>query len=253
MVTHVLFDFDGTLVNTIDRIIEVVDDIIQKQNPSLRINEKIKGLPSLSDGTGHQLIVVFLFTSADYIPNLTSFQNLITLVNSELSLSLDPDENAVFIGREARNNIELLPGVEKLVAHLHAHSIPMAVATGAGHLNYNHGAANFPEFFGKYIHHAVCAFDDPEVKNRKPAPDCYIVAANRFSPPQTDMSKVLIFEDSITGLKGATASGGQTVFVSKWKSMFSEENQPFIEKAKLVIGTLEEFKPELFGLPPYES
>lgn len=41
--THVLFDFDGTLVNSIHRIIEVVDELIQKQNPSLRINEKIKG------------------------------------------------------------------------------------------------------------------------------------------------------------------------------------------------------------------
>ena len=41
--THVLFDFDGTLVNSIDRIIEVVDQLIQRENPSLRITEKIKG------------------------------------------------------------------------------------------------------------------------------------------------------------------------------------------------------------------
>ena len=129
----------------------------------------------------------------------------------------------------------------------------MAVATGASGINYRYGVSNFPEFFAKYITHAVCAWDDPEVENRKPAPDCYHVAANRFASPPSDFSKVLIFEDSITGLKGAVASGGRTVFVSKWKSMFVEENQPYIRKAELVIDSMEDFKPELFGLPPYEE
>ena len=176
-----------------------------------------------------------------------------SLINSELGLSLDPDEYAVKIGREARLDLSFLPGVVKLVKHLHAHRIPMAVATGAGRRNYEVGVSNFPEFFATYISHAVCAFDDPDVKNRKPAPDCYLVAAGRFTPPVTDMSKVLIFEDSITGLKGATVSGGQTVFVSKWKSTFAAENQQYIQKAQLVIDSMEQFKPEQFGLPPYEE
>ena len=44
MITHVLFDFDGTLVNSIDRIIEEVDQIIQKHSPNSRINKKIRGM-----------------------------------------------------------------------------------------------------------------------------------------------------------------------------------------------------------------
>ena len=129
----------------------------------------------------------------------------------------------------------------------------MAIATGAARKNYEVGACNFTEFFATYISHTVCAFDDPDVKNRKPAPDCYVVAASRFTKPATDMSKVLIFEDSITGLKGATASGGQVCFVSKWKSMFADENQAYIQKAELVIGSMEDFKPEQFGLPSYKE
>lgn len=189
----------------------------------------------------------------DYVPNLTSFQNLVNLVNSELGFSLDPDEMALYIGREARSGLKLLPGVEKLVKHLHKHDVPMAVATGAGSVNYGYGVANFPDFFSKYINHAVCAYDDPEVKRKKPAPDCYHVAASRFPLPPTDMSKVIIFEDSITGLKGAVDSGSQAVFVSSWPAMFTEETRPYREKAALVISTMEEFKPEQFGLPPYKD
>lgn len=252
MVTHVLFDFDGTLVNSIDRIIEVAEDTVRKENPNVRLNDKIKGktpfvYPNLPE------LIGFPFNS-DYIPNLTSFQNLAKLINSELNLSLDPDTFAVFIGQEARLNLAFLPGVEKLIKHLYAQGIPMAVATGACSGNYNHGVSNnFPQFFATYISHAVCAFDDPGVANRKPAPDCYQVAAARFKEPPSNLSNVLIFEDSITGLKGATASGGRTVFVSKWKSMFSEENAPLIAKAELVIDSLEAFKPEQFGLPPFEA
>lgn len=248
-ISHVLFDFDGTLVNSIDRIIEVVEQVVQEHDPEKRINDTIKGM------FAYWIEFIYLFVSClpDYVPNLTSFQNLFTLINTELNLALDPNHYAAFVGREARTNLQFLPGVEKLVKHLHSHNIPMAVATGAGRQNYEVGRSNFSDFFDTYISHAVCAFDDPEVKNRKPAPDCYHVASAKFVQPPTDMGKVLIFEDSITGLKGATASGGRTVFVSKWKSMFAEHNQPHIEKAELILETMEHFKPEHFGLPPYND
>ena len=187
----------------------------------------------------------------DYIPNLTSFQNLFKLVNSEFDLNLDINYYAMNVGHEARTQLQLLPGVEKLIKHLHANNVPMAIATGAGRKNYEVGRANFTEFFDTYINHAVCAFDDPEVRNRKPAPDCYLVACERFPNPPSDMNNVLIFEDSITGLKGATETGGRIVFVSKFKSLFTEANQPYIAKAEVVIESMEHFKPEDYGLPPY--
>ncbi|KAJ6225619.1 hypothetical protein RDWZM_004164 [Blomia tropicalis] len=229
MITHVLFDFDGTLVNSIDRIIEEVDQIIQKHSPNSRINKKIR----------------------DYIPNLTSFQNIVALVNSDFNLSLNLDEYAEKIGHDSRINLKLMPGVEKLVQHLYKNNIPMAVATGAGSVNYNLGVSNFPEFFAKHFSHSVCAYDDPDVKNRKPAPDCYLIACQRFAKPPSDMKNVLIFEDSFTGLKGAIASGGKTVYVSKFDR--PSDQRELLDKTDLDIETLDQFKPEDFGLPPYEQ
>ncbi len=42
-VTHVIFDCDGTLVNSIERGIDVVDGIIRRTNPALAINDRIRG------------------------------------------------------------------------------------------------------------------------------------------------------------------------------------------------------------------
>lgn len=131
----------------------------------------------------------------------------------------------------------------------------MAVATGGSLAQYNYCVSHLPPFFTSCISHVVCG-DDPQLTHRKPHPRSFLLAASRFTDPpspEVDMSKVLIFEDSLTGLQSAVDSGGQTVFVSKWNSMFTEEWKSYREKAALVISTLEEFKPEQFGLPPYKD
>lgn len=118
---------------------------------------------------------------------------------------------------------------------------------------YERIAAKFGDFFSKHFTHYVCAFDDPEVANRKPEPDVYLVAKKRFANPPESMENVLIFEDSLTGLKGALASEGKVVFISLTENQIvTDEDRELVGKANMKIKSLENFVPEYFGLPPYD-
>lgn len=57
-----------------------------------------------------------------------------------------------------------------------------------------------------------------------------------------------MFEDAPNGVKGAVSAGMQSVLVPA--DYVTEE---FKKDATLVLDSLKEFKPELFGLPPYDE
>lgn len=60
--------------------------------------------------------------------------------------------------------------------------------------------------------------------------------------------QVLVFEDAVNGVAGALAAGMQVVWVPDEradKALFEGH------KDVLIINSLNDFQPELFGLPPF--
>lgn len=87
--------------------------------------------------------------------------------------------------------IFLLIGAEQLLRHLHKHKIPFALATSSSAASYELKTKQVKPLF-EIFHHRVLGGSDPDVKNGKPAPDIFLVAASRFSD-NPDPSKVCFF------------------------------------------------------------
>jgi len=142
----------------------------------------------------------------------------------------------------------LIPGVDKLVQHLHRHRIPMAIATNSPNTFYEAVTKKFGNYFDSYFSHYVCAATDPEVKHHKPDPEVYVVCKNRFPTAPVSMDSVLIIEDSLSGIKGAVASGAKTVLINNGNRV---DFSSIAHQITVISKCFDDFKPESIGLPPY--
>ncbi|KAG9023027.1 hypothetical protein FS837_006037 [Tulasnella sp. UAMH 9824] len=165
---------------------------------------------------------------------------------------------------------QLLPGITKLVEHLAKHKIPMAVATGSIRRNYNLKAVHHPELFDLFEGKVICG-DHPRLKGLgKPRPDIFLLAAELLGRKvgEGDVSSLdaegaegkalieerargLVLEDSTNGLEAGQRAGMKTIWVPDEKLRALAPNETY--GADCILESLEQFKPEEWGLPPYNS
>ena len=79
-------------------------------------------------------------------------------------------------------------GAEALIKQVQSLGIPSAIATGSAFSSYQQKISKKRHLFD-CMSHAVCS-DDPDVKEGKPAPYIYQVAATRFQNPPSSNSNV---------------------------------------------------------------
>eukprot|EP00249_Psilotum_nudum_P006769 c20040_g1_i2 orf=430-984(+) len=140
---------------------------------------------------------------------------------------------------------ELMPGAERLIRHLHAHNIPMAVATSSHKRNYDLKTTRHKELFG-LMHHIIVG-DDPEVKQGKPSPDIFLAAASRFEEIPSTTQNVLIFEDAPNGVEGALNAKMSVVMVPD-----PNLDHSICPCANQILTSLLDFKPADWGLPDFK-
>ena len=89
------------------------------------------------------------------------------IIVTELGLPLTPEEcdQMVEEAMGPRTSI-LMPGVERLIRHLHAQGIPMAIATGSSRESFAWKSEPHTELFTLFSH-VVNTPDDPEVTRGK--------------------------------------------------------------------------------------
>jgi len=226
-ITHVIFDCDGLLLDTESIYSKVISELCTKHGHEFNWEVKSMQMGHTDRESGQILIDYFKLpiTVEDYC-NFTA----------EGYVKYFPAS-------------ELMPGAEKLVRHLHNKGVPIAVATGGSEFKYNLKITNHKELFSLFSH-IVFASDDPEVTESKPAPDVFNVCAKRFPAQQpSSHSNILVFEDAPNGVISGHTAGMPVVWVPDSNMDINLAKS----QARIIIKSLNDFKPEDFGLPPYDS
>lgn len=220
-VTHVIFDMDGLLLNTEPVYEGVFHEVTEKHGGTLTPEVRVKLLGS-TERKSCEICV------------------------TDLSLKVSVDDFAQGVRELSQKrlpNVDFMPGAEKLIRHLHANNIPICVATSSGAESVKIKTQKHQEAF-QLMHHITTGTD---VKNGKPWPDIFLLAASLFEP-KAEPENCLVLEDSPNGVQAAISAGMQVVMVPA--DYISQEQR---SKATIAINSLEDFKPELFGLPPYAN
>jgi len=234
-ITHVIFDFDGVILDT-ETIFYETNSRCLKQfgaeyNKDLKLGQMGR---KLEEGVNWLLGQTGLDRKG---VTIEAYLVLYKQILDEL-FSTKPRE---------------MPGAKRLLTHLHAHNIPVAICTGSASDEFRLKTCKCQELV-KNVPLLVLAGDDPEVLRGKPSPDPYLVTMKRFLPPPENPKHVLVFEDSVNGALSAIAAGNTTVMVPQdefkphnWNAISAELKPKLAEMLK----SLEEFDPTKYKLPPF--
>ena len=91
--------------------------------------------------------------------------------------------------------------------------------------------------------HSNCPWGRPRIKQGKPAPDIFLLAAKRLG---VEPKECLVFEDAPSGTEAAIAAGMSVVVVPH-----PEMDCNHFKNASQIIPSLKDFEPESWGLPRF--
>lgn len=168
--------------------------------------------------------------------------------------------------------IDMLMLFQRLLQHLKANGVPIAVATSSTRPKMMAKTKFHQELFELFDGHITCG-DDAEIKRGKPAPDLFLAAREKFVVEEQlpDVERCLVFEDALNGIEAARNAGMPTIwvpgkcpvtFLSGILSRDYSFTDPNLRKLERPAGfvepvetlnSLEEFNPEKYGLPAWNT
>ena len=132
---------------------------------------------------------------------------------------------------------EPLAGAVRLTRWFAEQGVPQAVATSAERCHLDLKIKRHVEWYALFD--CIVTGDDPEVRNGKPAPDIFLLAARRMN---AEPERCLVFEDSPTGIAAARAAGMYAIAVPD-----PHMDHDVYRDAHEILRSLEEFDPLRWG------
>ena len=183
-----IFDLDGTLIDTEPIYFDATETMINKYGNGKKFDwdTKIKTLGS---------------------PELVTAK----IIVDTFEVKLTPEEflekrNA--ITPEYFKKCPFIEGAKEITDKFKKElKLKTALATSSSKINFDYKTFNKKEWI-KEDFDAIVLGDDKRIKNGKPAPDIFILAAKEIG---LKPNECIIFEDSIGGMKAAISSGAKIV------------------------------------------
>jgi len=219
MVTHIIYDMDGLLLDTEPFYTEVTQAIVGRYGHTYDWSLKGKMIGKKAADSARILV-------------------------DALQLPISPDEylrERVSMLAALFPTAQAMPGARRLTEHFSRHGIPQAVASSSSRRDFELKTTQHHEWFACF--RCVVLGDDPEVKHGKPAPDIFLAAATKMGAAP---AHCLVFEDAPSGVEAAKAAGMSVVAVpnpAMGPDAFGDANQ--------ILSSLESFDPSTWKFPPF--
>jgi len=214
-ITHVIFDNDGLLLDTEPFYTEAHGDVAARFGKTFdwSIKSKIIGMKA-EDAAGICIAALGLpLTVQEYLE--ARWAKL-----EELFPKSEP-----------------IAGAVNLTRWFAERGVPQAVATSAERCHLELKISRHHDWYALF--NCIVTGDDPEVRQGKPAPDIFLLAARRM---QADPEHCLVFEDSPAGIVAARAAGMYAVAVPD-----PHMDLGVYRDAHEILRSLEEFDPSRWG------
>ena len=211
-----IFDMDGLLLDTENLYMQASVELLAQYGKTFdwAIKEQIMGRPA---------------------------QVSAKMVVEAFDLPLSPEE--YLAKREVRlkallEKAEPMPGARELCLSLKTQGILHAVATSSHRPLFEFKTRAHAKMFSGFD--VVVTGDDPHLKNGKPAPDIFLLAAERLN---VDPMHCIAFEDSPNGVEAAHAAGMTVVAIPDPRL-----NRALVQKAHHILPSLADFNLEQWRL-----
>ena len=218
-IAHVIYDLDGLLLDTEPIHALMIEKVVSRYGKVFdrTLQSKFSGRTALD-----------------------SAKIVVELLELPITAEVLLEERELFLA-QLLPHAQPLPGVVRLIQHLHQHQIPQAVASSSSQRSFRLKTQYHQAWFDLFD--CIVLGDDPALKRGKPAPDIFLLAAERLgaSPEQC-----LVFEDSLAGMEAALAAGMSVVAVPH-----PDVDRQLYRQAHQILNSVTEFKPQLWGLPAF--